>query len=348
MWISLAQKECCRKKGTILINAFWILFILLLVVSAFAWRISLELKISKIFTSRLKALSSAKAGVYWAGYVKKNLDNSPAYDSLNDTWAGKENNDVFKDKEVEETIVNIRYLNHYDTEGNPVYYYGLIDEERKINLNTKDLNALRMFVVNLMDIINRGGQTILTSDIIEAIIDWRDKDEITPEGETENDYYGYINRNGEFKILEELLLLKGMDKEKFNILQKYFTIYGNGKININTAEEKVLSAIVSVFHSVPQIAPYLDRVVEEIIAFRPFSSAQGLFNLPVIREIVSTLPEEIKDALFSSLSVIIGDWITFTSTVFQVNIEAKTERVRKTVRTFFSSPEGKIIYWNEN
>lgn len=348
MSILSRQKEFSSKKGTVLINAFWILFILLLVVSAFAWRISLELKISKLFTLRLKTLYAARSAISWANEIKKNLDMNPHCDYLDENWAGKRENDIFKDQAIGETEVSIKYLDHYDETGAPVYYYGLIDEERKINLNIDDLNVLRMFLGNLMRIINTTGTVILTSDIIEAIIDWRDTNQLTRNNEEENNYYGYLNRNGKFKVLEELLLLKGMDKEKFAFLQKYLTVYGTGKININTSDREILTAMVSVFSSISQIAPYLDRLVNEIIEFRPFSSVADLFNLPVIQEVLSSLPEEIRGALISSLQGVIDNWITFTSSAFQTNIEVEAGNVKKTVRAVFNHPEGRIIYWNEN
>lgn len=46
-----------------------------------------------------------------------------------------------------------------------------------------------------------------------------------------------------FKLKEELLLIEGMDKDKFNKFKDLITTLGSGKININTAEDDVLSAL---------------------------------------------------------------------------------------------------------
>ncbi|MCM8798946.1 MAG: hypothetical protein NC821_05745 [Candidatus Omnitrophica bacterium] len=139
MWTLLpVQENYYKKQGTILISAFWILTILLLVVLAFAWRISLELKISRFFTSRVRVTSAARAGLYWAMEVKENKDTTP-YDSLKDTWINNEEifGDILKSREKEEAEaeVNIKYVHHLNEKNEPEYYYGLIDEERKINLN---------------------------------------------------------------------------------------------------------------------------------------------------------------------------------------------------------------------
>ena len=340
MWIlSLHPEDYRNKRGTILVNAFWILIILLLVVLAFAWRVSLELKISKIFTSRIKASYAAKAGLQFAVEIKKSKDKTP-YDSLDDIWT---NNDIFKDKEIGEAMVSIKYLHHYNENGEPVYFYGLIDEDRKINLNMgkEYLEILKRILENLASTLkDKEGIDYLTSDIINAIIDWRDEDTTTIDNNIENEYYGYINRNNKFKVLEELLLLKGMDMEKFRKLENYLTIYGSGRININTADEKVLRAVFSLL---PIDYGYY---VNEIISRRninPFSSIDDLIDF--IRQLLGLpegeLPEDIRN--------LINTYFTVSSTAFQANIEVKIDnKVKKTVKAIFTVPECKIIYWNEN
>ena len=46
-----------------------------------------------------------------------------------------------------------------------------------------------------------------------------------------------------FKVKEEILLVEGMDKEKFEQFKDLITVYGDGKVNINTASEGVLKAL---------------------------------------------------------------------------------------------------------
>jgi type II secretory pathway component PulK len=44
-------------------------------------------------------------------------------------------------------------------------------------------------------------------------------------------------------VLDELLLVKGITPEVFEKIKEYVTIYGNGKVNINTASVAALLAI---------------------------------------------------------------------------------------------------------
>jgi hypothetical protein len=53
----------------------------------------------------------------------------------------------------------------------------------------------------------------------------------------------YPMKESPFERLDELLLVKGMNAEKFRKLAAYLTIYGNGRVNINTASRTVLLAL---------------------------------------------------------------------------------------------------------
>ena len=45
------------------------------------------------------------------------------------------------------------------------------------------------------------------------------------------------------KPLDEILLVKGMNKEIYDKLINFVTIYGDGAVNINTASKEVLEAL---------------------------------------------------------------------------------------------------------
>ena len=67
-----------------------------------------------------------------------------------------------------------------------------------------------------------------------------DEDSDPRENGAEDGYYqglaqGYACKNAKFQILEELLLVKGMTQEIFNKASMHLTVYGNGKVNLNTA-----------------------------------------------------------------------------------------------------------------
>ncbi|MDD5194414.1 MAG: type II secretion system protein GspK [Candidatus Omnitrophica bacterium] len=121
----------------------------------------------------------------------------------------------------------------------------VFDEARKLNINMASLPVMeRLFMIVL------GFDKIEASELAASIVDWRDTDSLLtlPLGSAEDSYYrnfpySYEAKDGPFEALEELLLVKGVTREVFEKLNNYITIYGDGKININTAPEEVLNAV---------------------------------------------------------------------------------------------------------
>lgn len=111
--------------------------------------------------------------------------------------------------------------------------YGMEDESGKINLNASPAEDLeRLFGAR--------------ADVVPAILDWRDpRPGKRPGGANDCDYvdFGYACRNGAFRSLEELLLVKGMTPELFQDVRESLTVYTSGPVNINTASERVLQAL---------------------------------------------------------------------------------------------------------
>jgi general secretion pathway protein K len=103
-------------------------------------------------------------------------------------------------------------------------------------------------------------------------MDWRDKDNERPGLNVVNNEdlsyklanYPYTPKNDSFQTKEELLLIIGMTPEIYRKIEPYITLFGSGKIGINTASEVVLRATG------------LDAsVVDKIMRFRTFDLASG-------------------------------------------------------------------------
>jgi general secretion pathway protein K len=93
-------------------------------------------------------------------------------------------------------------------------------------------------------------------NIIDALLDWLDPDdEVTGFGGAEDSYYQSLEQpyscgDGPIEFIEDLLLVRGIDKEilyggdENKGIINYLTTYGDdGKININTADPLVLQAL---------------------------------------------------------------------------------------------------------
>lgn len=245
------------RKGTILISSLWILAILSILAVGVGFRVSIEARLSKYNMDRTKALYIARAGVYKAGQLLSRDSNE--YDYMTECGIflpGKEE----KASELAKLFTKIgvgdgNYSIVYTQEGKD--YPGMMDEERRININTASQKALEALL----------GEE--NKDIAAAIIDWRDTDEATSAGGAEDDYYetlGYETKDAPFSAAEELFLVKGMTPAIFDSIKEYITIYGpaDGKVNINTATERVVRAVC---HAAGATG-VSDIVVNEIVAKR--------------------------------------------------------------------------------
>jgi general secretion pathway protein K len=121
--------------------------------------------------------------------------------------------------------------------------YGMQDEESKININKAGAVLLQRLL--LATGVNEGQ----AQEIAFSIVDWRDADSevSSPTGSAEDSWYRntavpYEAKDAPFESLDELLLVRGMTGNVFERIKKYITIYGSGKININTAPPVVLAA----------------------------------------------------------------------------------------------------------
>jgi type II secretory pathway component PulK len=87
--------------------------------------------------------------------------------------------------------------------------------------------------------------------MVDSFLDWRDKDDMHHLQGAEDEYYeplGYLPKNGPFDSPEELLLLKGFDREALAgsderpPLLSLVSTWGQ-RININTVEPEILEVL---------------------------------------------------------------------------------------------------------
>ncbi|MFH1507744.1 MAG: hypothetical protein ABIG46_04880 [Candidatus Omnitrophota bacterium] len=230
------------KRSSILIVCLWSLTLL----SLFAVYLGANVRQKMALISRLENISKlrfvAEAGVIKAVYeIKKSQDSG--FFALNDNLAN--NPGLFGQTQLAASILSINY-NHYQECGLlSGIFYGLNDEQSKINLNRSEYTVLsRLFIAVL------GISEAEALDMACAVVDWRDKDgsSILPGQGAEDSYYGMLDipyecKDNDFEALEELLLVKHMTQSYFDRLRDFVTIYGDGKININTAPWQTLLAL---------------------------------------------------------------------------------------------------------
>ncbi|OGW92774.1 MAG: hypothetical protein A3K16_06015 [Omnitrophica bacterium RIFCSPLOWO2_01_FULL_45_24] len=219
-----------KKNGAILITTLWILAILSVLTVGVGFRVSIEARLSKYNMDRLKAEYCAKAGILKAREMLSR--NSKAYDSIRECGitlpADKDIRSVFTER-----LGDGAFEVSYDEEG--VNYYGMMDEERKINVNKADQPLL-------VSLLGKGNE-----DAAASIMNWRGGARMPGGGAWDDDYKSltppYECKHADFSCIEELMLVKDMTPELFESIKDYITVYGDdGKVNINTATKRVMLA----------------------------------------------------------------------------------------------------------
>jgi general secretion pathway protein K len=254
----------------------------------------------------------AKSGFYSALAVLKEDDT--AYDSLLDDWELLKDYGAYSATLFEEEAsfdVTIQDLER------KIQINKLVNDQGVPNENQK--NILTRFL-NLAEFNLESDQV---NDIIDALIDWLDPDDNTIGfGGAEDSYYQsletpYSCRNGPMESIEELLLVKGITKELFEGtdggpgIVHYVTIYGQGAVNINTADKLVLQALSE---------DITDDVFEDLDAYRRDEDNEDtLKNISWIQNVAGGITFHVEP--------------TTKSTHFEITAVGKKDQMERTIHS---------------
>ncbi len=179
------MKKKADKKGLVLLAVLWLMVILIAIIATVGRNSRLDMKVSLSTMEELRCKWVCRAGIEKAvGILYEDPRES---DSLADFWGNNEED--FNNIMLERCRFTVQ----------------VIDEASKLNINTATKQQL-MVLPNMLE------------EIADAIIDWRDADD-TPgptgaeAGYYENLKYVYMARNGPFRTVHELLLVKGVTEE---------------------------------------------------------------------------------------------------------------------------------------
>ncbi|MDD5428362.1 MAG: type II secretion system protein GspK [Candidatus Omnitrophica bacterium] len=233
------MKKC---SGSVLIIVLWSLFMLSALAAAISGYVNSRISLAGKLSERAIGYYMAKAGLERAIAEVKILPVKK-YDMTLDPWAS--NDEIFKDVKLGSgsySVIGLRDLPAAAAEDGKVEY-GMSDEESKININKAPQDVLK----NLLEIVG-GIDSEESGKIAYSIINWRSPaDRANKEGSGSFRYQSldrpYNCKNAPMETIEELLLVDGITPEIFARIKSRITIYTNGAVNINTADEMVLRAL---------------------------------------------------------------------------------------------------------
>ncbi len=221
-----------KERGVILLLVIWLLALISVVVLSVAQEWRTEALLTRNYLAARQASFLAEGGVYYAlgklvesqlaerqRRVPETFAEAPV-----DLWKG---DGVSHELNLPEGRVIVR----------------LTDESGKINLN----QATEDMLYNLVTTLGFEGQAARA--VVDAILDWRDQDNISRPLGGENDYYlslnpPYLGKNGPLDTVEELFWVRGLDPASFGRLREFFTVQKTGRgVNVNAAPLEVLRAL---------------------------------------------------------------------------------------------------------
>ncbi len=331
-----------RQKGSILIIALWSVCFLAVFAVYLGYGVRQKILLVQRLQERSKLSYAADAGIKKA-IIMLQKSVSDSYDTFNSLWS----NDTasFKDISLGDCLYTVSY-NYYDEARRvTVVRYGMVDEESKININKASRDVLRRLFKITTDM-----DDIEADHLAAAIIDWRDADsELTiPLGSAEDyDYQSLVDpydaKDADFDVLEEVLLVKGMTPEIFESIKRYITIYGDGKVNINTASRSVLFALGLERDIVHKILMY--RSGEDLV-FGTFDD--GVFTLPA--NIVPELSQfvELSESQIAKLTKVAEQSLVTKSRHFRIQSSAHMQRRRNVSKIIcIVDRNGTVLYRQE-
>jgi len=148
--------------------------------------------------------------------------------------------------------------------------------------------------LNIDMIIDDFGKNTKYYTALETLLDALDLKKVLAESIRDH-IYSMGGGRTHFNSVEELLLVAGIDREVYNTLSPYVTVFGNGEININTAEKPVLMSLSG---------QMTEEMAQRVIEHRnesPFK-ANKLNTVPGLEGVMVGLPQLSKGNTFSVTS----------------------------------------------
>ncbi len=291
------------ERGIALLLTLLVLTILVALILEFDVEARREYRDAAAFRDNFKATVLARAAVQAARGVLqqdfiKDKQTGQFFDAPTDIWAFPITNYAIGDGLLSAQIDDERgklNLNDLAASGDPI--------ARK----TKVLRFKRLFEL-----------VQINPDLVDAIVDWVDQDEVPEAAGAESPYYqtlhpSYRAANAPLQTLLELRLIKGMTPDLIEKLSKVVTVYpqeGESRVNVNTADLLVLQALD------PRIT---QGVASDIIQARPFKTIQDLDRVSSFEAVGKELRlqnlYDIKSDLFLARMIVTINEVTRNATV---------------------------------
>ena len=202
---------------------------------------------------------------------------------------------------------------------NTSLYIKVEDENSKFNINSiindrgsTNEDALAS-LKKLLEYLN------INPDLSLAIADWIDPDSEPRLSDSEN-----VAKNTYFWSVDELKSVNGMTADIFNKLSPYVTVYGDGRINVNTAELPVLVSL-----SGDMTETFANNIIESR-KNKPFENANEIVRVSGLK----------------AIGIRIQGKISVKGSSFRVTATARVNEISRVIESVMDTSK-KIYFWRE-
>jgi len=194
--------------------------------------------------------------------------------------------------------------------GNGSFEFNLIDEESLININTVPISIIEHLPG-------------LNPDLAKAI----SESPLKP-----------------FQLKEELLLVEDITEEIYSKFKDLITVYTEGRVNINTAEAKVL-----------KVLGLEDDLIEIILNYRKGEDLEFATEDDRVFESTTTILDSLRKFTLLTLEqelqitqLLNQNLLCVDAKILKLNIESKfLDNPIKSYNVILEKPQGKIRFWQE-
>ena len=299
-----------------LVLVLWVLSILIIMAGSFALSMRRESSIVAVIKNNAKAMAIAESGIALAETMLLNPNPNKA-------WRAEGN--IYEINASDATI-RIR----------------IFSEVGKIDINKADQTLLQ----NLMTFAPV--DTDHQSKLVNAILDWRDADDLVHIDGAEKEEYqqaglNYQPSNKPFESTEELQLILGMNKSVLSWLEPLVTVYSKQpQVTMTLASREVL-----------QVIPGVDAGLLDSYIFMRLENAKNDLPAPTFqvskrennsadaKDVLTLVSEALKvDGSRASLSVVIKKSDNGGKTPFQI---LKWQPVTTNTKSLFTDAMSELV-----
>lgn len=245
------------RRASILVLTLWTLFFLAALALAVAAHVDASARVARWVRDDTAGYALARVGAARAMFEA--MSDTNRWDGTGERWCDPA---LFRDIRFGEGTFTV-WHRATGASGPVTTNFGLVDEESKISLNRAPQELLEATFRELGEL-----DSDTAKQLAAAVVDWRDPDDRELTGGAENNYYAALSdavrcHNGDFQSIHELRFVRGISGEVFDRLRPHVTVFGTGKVNINTAGGRVLRAVAAAGGGEPGLCASLaDKLVQ--------------------------------------------------------------------------------------